>query len=123
MSSSSFFSEKGLKQTISDLNDELKDYYLADKKPWIIGYSGGKDSTVILQLVWNMVKGLKPEQRNKNVYVITTDTLVENPEVAKWVEMSHDAMKKSADEDQLPVDPVELRNGNHMTDGHSISYK
>ena len=105
MSNSSFFTEKGLKQTIADLNQELKDYYLADKKPWVIGYSGGKDSTVILQLVWNMIMSLKPTERKKSVYVITTDTLVENPEVAKWVEMSHTAMKKSAQENQLPIKP------------------
>lgn len=105
MSSNSYFAEKGLKQTIANLNQELKDYYLADKKPWVIGYSGGKDSTVILQLVWNMIMSLKPADRKKNVYVITTDTLVENPEVAKWVEMSHAAMKKSAQENQLPIKP------------------
>ena len=32
---------------IKDLIAEVQDIYLADKRPWIIGFSGGKDSTCI----------------------------------------------------------------------------
>ena len=31
---------------------EIRDVYLSDTRPWVIGYSGGKDSTVALQLIW-----------------------------------------------------------------------
>jgi DNA sulfur modification protein DndC len=62
--------------------------YHEDQLPWIIGYSGGKDSTAVLQLVWKAVATIPAKQRTKKVHVISTDTLVENPIVAKWVNLS-----------------------------------
>ena len=62
--------------------------YTADDLPWIIGYSGGKDSTTVLQLVWHAVASIPKNKRTKKIHVISTDTLVENPIVAKWVELS-----------------------------------
>ena len=50
--SESIFKEAGLKSAIKQKITEIQSHYLADKKPWVIGYSGGKDSTVITQLVW-----------------------------------------------------------------------
>ena len=38
-------SVKGLMETVRNL-------YMADDIPWVIGYSGGKDSTATVQLVW-----------------------------------------------------------------------
>jgi DNA sulfur modification protein DndC len=64
--------------------------YSADDLPWIIGYSGGKDSTTVLQLVWHAVASIPKDKRTKKIHVISTDTLVENPIVAKWVELSLD---------------------------------
>ena len=46
------FAELGLKGTIEELKAEIRELYLADDVPWIIGYSGGKDSTAVLQLTW-----------------------------------------------------------------------
>lgn len=62
--------------------------YKADDLPWIIGYSGGKDSTTVLQLLWHAVMAIPQKERTKKIHVISTDTLVENPVVAKWVEIS-----------------------------------
>jgi len=62
--------------------------YTADDLPWIIGYSGGKDSTTVLQLVWHAIASIPKAKRTKKIHVISTDTLVENPVVAKWVELS-----------------------------------
>ena len=67
---------------------EIRELYLADAIPWIIGYSGGKDSTACLQLVWTAITSLPQEQRSKPVHVISTDTLVENPVIAAWVTAS-----------------------------------
>src|SRR5580765_195420 len=77
----SAFSELGLKGTIEELKAEIRELYLADDVPWIIGYSGGKDSTAILQLTWLALAELPVEQRRKRVHVISTDTMVENPVV------------------------------------------
>ena len=40
------------KDTIEGLKETIRNLYLCDDIPWVIGYSGGKDSTATLQLVW-----------------------------------------------------------------------
>jgi DNA sulfur modification protein DndC len=74
--------------TPNQIVEEIQDLYRSDSMPWIVGYSGGKDSTASLQLVWTALLGLPAEQRSKMVYVISTDTLVENPVIAAWVQTS-----------------------------------
>ena len=40
------------KEIIDGMKKTIRNLYLADDIPWVIGYSGGKDSTATLQLVW-----------------------------------------------------------------------
>jgi DNA sulfur modification protein DndC len=94
---------------IQALTEEIQQLYSQDALPWIIGYSGGKDSTVVLQLVWNAIAALPAEKRTKTIHVITTDTLVENPVVAAWVSQSLDQMKVAAQEQGMPVEPLLLK--------------
>ncbi len=70
-----------------NIEDNIKDQYINDpsQRPWVIAFSGGKDSTTTLQLVWHSLVRLPPEKLKKPIYVISTDTLVENPIVAAWV--------------------------------------
>lgn len=105
----SAFDALGFQATVEALHDEIRELYTADDVPWIIGYSGGKDSTAVLQLVWSAIEGLPEEERRKTVHVITTDTLVENPIVAMWIEKSHGGMKKRASEVGIPFKPQMLR--------------
>src|SRR5580765_3680169 len=98
----SAFTALGLKATLEQLKEEVRELYLADDIPWIIGYSGGKDSTAVLQLTWLALAELPAEQRKKAVHVISTDTLVENPVVAAWVTHSLDVMRKSATAQGMP---------------------
>lgn len=93
---------------IDVLRDEIRRLYTADGVPWVVGYSGGKDSTAVLQLVWGALVELPEHQRQKPVYVISTDTLVENPVVAVWVSNSLDTMRTSAINERLPFDPRRL---------------
>lgn len=93
---------------ITMLKREIQELYQADDTPWIIGYSGGKDSTAILQLTWLALSELPPEKRLKTVYVISTDTLVENPIVAAWVNHSHETMAKKAKLESMPILPQRL---------------
>ncbi len=104
----SAFNEFGFKRTIALLIERMQDLYLADAIPWVIGYSGGKDSTAVLQLVWMAMQLLPAEQRTKTVHVISTDTLVENPIVATWVNHSLETMRRAADEQALPIKPHRL---------------
>jgi len=64
---------------------EIRDQYLADAIPWVIGFSGGKDSTTVLQMVFNALSDIPKERLSKEVHVLFNDTLVENPAVIKYV--------------------------------------
>ena len=101
----SAFDELGFRQTVAQLQEEVRELYTADQVPWIVGYSGGKDSTATLQLIWNAVSELAPAERRKTVYVISTDTLVENPIVAAWVNSSMQAMARKAQDTETPIVP------------------
>lgn len=91
------------KQDIQNAYKIVQEVYLADDIPWVIGYSGGKDSTATLQLVWLALAELPVEQRNhKTVHVISTDTLVEQPVIAKWVEKSLDYIEFEAEQQKMP---------------------
>ena len=99
----SAFSGLGFKRTIARQIEEIVELYKADSIPWVVGYSGGKDSTATLQLVWMAISRLAPEERVKPIYVISTDTLVENPIVAAWVARSLDQIAERAKADSLPI--------------------
>ncbi|MEV0614815.1 DNA phosphorothioation system sulfurtransferase DndC [Nonomuraea sp. NPDC050404] len=103
-----FESQGGLAAVVNELTAEIRELYLADQVPWVVGYSGGKDSTAVLQLVWLALQGIEPDQRTKPVYVISTDTLVENPVVAAWVTQSLETMRKAAEKQRLPIQPNRL---------------
>lgn len=83
--------------------EEIRQLYLSDSMPWIVGYSGGKDSTACLQLVWTALSSMPKDQLTKQVHVISTDTLVENPVIAAWVETSLKRINTSASEQKLPI--------------------
>ena len=104
----SVFALDGMAKTIAAVCDEIRELYLLDAVPWVIGYSGGKDSTAVLELVWLAVRDLPIEKRQKPIHVVSTDTLVEQPIVAAWVVASHAKMRTSAGEQQMPVIPHRL---------------
>ena len=89
---------------INELLERIRKLYLSDQIPWVVGYSGGKDSTATLQLVWQALEGLQGEERHhKPVHVISTDTLVESPVVAAWVNRSLDRISTAAYTKQIPI--------------------
>jgi DNA sulfur modification protein DndC len=99
----SAFNEQGLQKTIDNIVEHLQALYRADKDPWVIGYSGGKDSTAVVQLVWLAISQLPSDEVQKPVFVVTTDTLVENPIVSTWVENSLKEMSVAANKCGLPI--------------------
>lgn len=105
----SAFNKQGLKATVAATIAHIKKLYLSDQIPWVIGYSGGKDSTAVLQLVWSALQELKKEGHcHKDVHIISTDTLVENPIVAMWVEKSLERMLEAKQQQDLPIQPHRL---------------
>lgn len=105
----SVFQKDNISKVVKEKISEIQKAYLADSKPWVIGYSGGKDSTVITQLIWMAISDLPESKRKKDVHVITTDTLVENPIVSNWVEASLDSMRDTAKANALPIKPNLIR--------------
>lgn len=104
----SAFREHGLSKTVKALCEQIRELYLCDSVPWVVGYSGGKDSSAVLQLVWLAIRDLPGEQRTKTIHVISTDTLVEQPLVAAWVDTSLARMRAAAREQGLPIEPHKL---------------
>ena len=92
-----------LVEDIKKLNTEIQELYCLDSIPWVVGYSGGKDSTATLQLIWNAIAELPQKKRVKTIHIITTDTLVENPIVSAWVTNSLKLMEESAKNQKLPI--------------------
>jgi DNA sulfur modification protein DndC len=88
-------------QSLDQLHQEIQQVYLQYDYPWVIGYSGGKDSTTTLQLVWNALAQLSPEQRTKPLYVISTDTKVETPVIVDRITESIGLMNEAAKAQQM----------------------
>ncbi len=66
---------------------DLQAAYVSDTTPWVIGYSGGKDSTTLLQLVFRALSALPPDKLQKEVHVVSNDTMVENPAIREYVDV------------------------------------
>ena len=102
---SSVFDLLGFKKHLDEQYKEIQDLFLENSFPWVIGYSGGKDSTAVVQLIWNAIAALGRSARNsKKIYVISTDTLVENPVVSKWVARSLGLINQRAKSSDMPFD-------------------
>lgn len=62
-----------------DIKQSLRRLYLEDNRPWLVGFSGGKDSTMLASLVVDAALSLPPAERTKPISVVCTDTRVEIP--------------------------------------------
>jgi DNA sulfur modification protein DndC len=90
-------------RSIGSIYQEIRDVYLSNTMPWVIGYSGGKDSTASLQLIWYALRDLPPAQLTKPIYVIATDTLVETPLIVDHVNDNLGKIGRLAREAGLPL--------------------
>jgi len=94
---------------INYIIDEIADQYMLDdnNRPWIIGFSGGKDSTVLLTLTWMAILKVKNEFDIKflkrEIYVICNDTLVENPIITNYVNRVLEKIAEAASIHSLPI--------------------
>jgi DNA sulfur modification protein DndC len=71
---------------VKNISVEIQQQYMSDETPWIIGYSGGKDSTAMLQMIMYSLAKLPQGQLKKPIHVLTNDTLVENPAIVEYVD-------------------------------------
>ncbi len=97
-----------MSKRIQVIIDELVDQYLYDEnptRPWIIGFSGGKDSTVLLMLVWKAIEQIKELTGtvNRDIYVVCNDTLIENPVITEYVFRVLDHIEEAAVKQGMPI--------------------
>lgn len=71
-----------------DIIKEMTYVYKHDNRPWLIGYSGGKDSSLLVTLVVETVSRLAEYERTKKIFIVTSDTGVENPIVKQYMHTS-----------------------------------
>lgn len=90
------------KQALSALREEVQAIYLDDDRPWVIGFSGGKDSTCALQIIWDALSHLPAPKLKKPVYVISSDTLVETPVIVKYIDRTLERIQEAAAAKCLP---------------------
>jgi len=91
------------------IEKEMENQYLKDDRPWVIGYSGGKDSTCLTQLVYNMFKNIPAHKRKKEVIILSSNTLVESPFILDRMNNSYDKIKHQVKKDNLPINIVILK--------------
>jgi len=97
---------KRIEHIISEIIDQ---YTYADptERPWIIGFSGGKDSTALLTLVWKALLQVQelpiPFQLRRPVYVVCNDTMVENPIISEYTSRVLKRIEVAAKDQNLPI--------------------
>ena len=89
---------------LDDIYTEIQEVYLEDSRPWILGFSGGKDSTCMIQLVWAALERLPKSSLTKKIYIISSDTLVESPKIVETVTESLEKMESAAKKSSLPIE-------------------
>lgn len=90
------------RRSLDDIYAEIRSVYREYPQPWVVGFSGGKDSTAALQLIWYAIASLPEEERTKPVFVIASDTRVETPVVAAHLGGALDRINAAALEAKLP---------------------
>jgi DNA sulfur modification protein DndC len=98
-----------MSKRIQHIESEIIDQYLWNDdsfKPWFIGFSGGKDSTVLLQIVWRALEKIRDTNigsLRREIYVVCNDTMVENPIITEYVDRILQRIDKAAREQSLPI--------------------
>ncbi|WP_368622612.1 DNA phosphorothioation system sulfurtransferase DndC [Paraburkholderia sp. BR13444] len=87
--------------------DDIVRVYEADSRPWVIGYSGGKDSTAVVRLVFEALELLPQTKRTKPVYIVSSDTLVETPLVVNLIRETLASLRTMASTKGLPIEVAE----------------
>jgi len=98
------FPEKKYKET----KLKLKEAFLKDSRPWVIAFSGGKDSTVVLHLTIEMVLDL-PVKRRKKIFIVVNDTMVEMPLITEYLYEKISQISRFIKQNQLNIEVKVLK--------------
>jgi DNA sulfur modification protein DndC len=104
------FAEISTHVLIEQIKADIKEQYLADSTPWIVGFSGGKDSTTLLQLVFFSLLELQKAGTplHKEIHVLCNDTLVENPAVVRWIDDTLNRIRVAGEDCRFPIKVVKV---------------
>lgn len=97
-----------LMNRINYVKENIKDQYLADSRPWIVGYSGGKDSTAMLQIIWKALEEIPEIKRKKEIHILSNNTFVENPKILQWIDKNLVYIENAAKKIKFPVKTVKV---------------
>lgn len=92
-----------------EIRENLTKLYLEDARPWLVGFSGGKDSTMLASLVFKAIEAVPAEKREKPVAVLCTDTRVEIPAVSRAVEVALEEMRSHSEAMGLNIETKLLK--------------
>ena len=83
----------------------VKDEYLSDAQhyPWIVGFSGGKDSSLVAHAVFEALQAIPPSARTRSVHIVSNDTLVESPFVMAHLDRVTRQIEQAANDMGLPI--------------------
>jgi DNA sulfur modification protein DndC len=87
-----------------EIKASLQQLYLEDERPWLVGFNGGKDSTMLASLIFDAVLSIPAEQRKRPISVLCTDTHVEITAIVDMVESTLDRMLMRSEQDRLNID-------------------
>lgn len=87
-----------------EIKDSLQRLYLDDPRPWLVGFSGGKDSTMLASLLFEAVLAVPVEQRKKEIAILCTDTRVEIPAIVETIEATLARMHKLSQQNALNIE-------------------
>lgn len=94
-----------------DIVNDIATKYSSENQnyPWIVGYSGGKDSTLVCHLVLSSLLQIPPKNRTRKIYIITNDTLVESPLICAHIDKTLDLIDNTSNVLNLPVHTVKTK--------------
>lgn len=93
------------KSTLESIVEQIKSEYLdvSQLYPWIIGFSGGKDSTLVAHAVFEAILDVPPYKRLRKVHIISNDTLVESPLVITHLCRQQEKIQEASVDFNLPI--------------------
>lgn len=85
------------------LQQLAENYQADDRHPWVIAFSGGKDSTLVTHLVFEALGRVRPSRRTRPVHILASDTQVETPAISEFVREQLSAIEAGGRDLGLPV--------------------
>jgi len=103
--------EESIEQKWQEVLQRVKVEYLSEtqKWPWIVGFSGGKDSTLVAHAVFEALAAIPPSLRTRDVHIVSNDTMVESPLVMAHLDIVSSQIQAAVDNLILPITVARTR--------------